>query len=160
MAAKKKRTQKRIAPKTAKPRIRKAGATKKPTDGSLQEEFVDFLGSFKNSEGVSASLREAIAVPTGLEEAIVSSVFDRPAVILTGAAGSGKTHLLSGLTSFLPPDVQLVCPVPERSGQFKAFHRVLPRRSERVFGRGSGIRGGAGRGYRGEGNSAGSDRVG
>ena len=54
----------------------------------------------------------------------------------------------------------LVCPVPERSGQFSRVHGVLPRRFERVSCHGFDSRGGVDRGCRGEGSSAASGRGG
>jgi len=60
----------------------------------LLTEFRDFLGAFKNAESLSDQLREAIAVETGLEEAVRTAIGEGRCVVIAGSAGSGKTHLL------------------------------------------------------------------
>ena len=67
---------------------------------SLVEELVEFLGAFKSAESLSPDLRVALSVNTQLEKLLMSAIDGGRTVLITGAAGSGKTHLLRGL---LPP---------------------------------------------------------
>src|SRR5690349_13355781 len=61
---------------------------------SMREELLAFLGSFKNSESISPELRDAIQVSTSLEDHVLGAMRDGRLTLLTGSAGSGKTHLL------------------------------------------------------------------
>lgn len=69
---------------------------------SVIEAFRDFLNSGKNSESLSDDLRDAITVPTGLEEALQSAVSAGKDVIVAGSAGGGKTHLARTLSASFP----------------------------------------------------------
>lgn len=63
----------------------------------LVDEFRDFLEGVKVAETVSGDLRTAITVETGLEHALLGAVAAHRDVIIAGAAGGGKTHLLHTL---------------------------------------------------------------
>jgi hypothetical protein len=71
----------------------------------MLEEFISFLGSFKNTESLSSELREAIQVETSLETLVTSALCDGRLVLLTGSAGSGKTHLLNNILSHVDSGV-------------------------------------------------------
>src|SRR4051812_41037639 len=63
----------------------------------VSAELKSFLASVKVAETISDSLRAAISVETGLEEAIRSAVAAGKDVVVAGSAGGGKTHLLHAL---------------------------------------------------------------
>jgi hypothetical protein len=65
---------------------------------AVAAEFQAFLAGVKVAETVSAELRSAITVETGLEAALRSAVAEELDVIVAGSAGGGKTHLLQSLT--------------------------------------------------------------
>jgi hypothetical protein len=75
---------------------------------SLDEEFRNFLLSFNNSDKFSLDLLKAIDIETGLEEAVVTALDKSRDVILTGAAGAGKTHLLLGLKKHLKQNWEVI----------------------------------------------------
>ena len=79
MAARKRRSgRKRTAKKKSLKKATSATVANKRSGTAgpeLREEFLDFLGSFKNSEGISKDLHQAISVETGLEAAIAERVF-------------------------------------------------------------------------------------
>lgn len=59
--------------------------------------LVEFLGSFKNAESIGPEIRTLISVDTGLESSLLAAVDAEMLVLVTGSAGSGKTHLLETL---------------------------------------------------------------
>jgi len=61
------------------------------------DSFIEFLESFKSSESLSPDLRDDISIPTKLDELIISIANKQRLILITGTAGSGKTHLLHGL---------------------------------------------------------------
>lgn len=69
------------------------------------DALLDFLGSFKNAESLTEELRKRLSLPTKLEPTVLAAGQDGRTVFITGAAGSGKTHLLAGLQ---PPDRRVV----------------------------------------------------
>jgi energy-coupling factor transporter ATP-binding protein EcfA2 len=77
------------------------------TTEELVEPFLEFLRSFKNAEGLEPSLRRAISVPTGLGDLIVAALKEQRVVLLTGSAGSGKTHLLQAVRAELESTVKV-----------------------------------------------------
>lgn len=76
----------------------------------LVDDFIDFLGSFKNAESVTPELQEVIAIPTGLEEIVLAALGTAPMVLITGSAGSGKTHLVRGVLDRLTRTAEVVGP--------------------------------------------------
>src|ERR1700730_11628841 len=75
---------------------------------SIVDQFHEFLRSFKNAEGLESKLRQAISVPTGLEDVIVNALTKQRTVLLTGSAGSGKTHLLQAVKSELEKTIKVI----------------------------------------------------
>ena len=72
----------------------------------MVEEVIEFLTSFKNAESLSPRLRKELSVPTNLESVVESAARNRRIVFISGAAGSGKTHLLRGLDNLVAPVVR------------------------------------------------------
>lgn len=62
-------------------------------------EFRRFLVSRKVAETVTAELRSAISVDTGLEAPLRTALVTGRDVVVAGSAGGGKTHLLQTLNS-------------------------------------------------------------
>jgi energy-coupling factor transporter ATP-binding protein EcfA2 len=77
-------------------------------DTHLVDLLLEFLRSFKSAESVDPELRAAISVSTGLEQNIVSALNDQRVVLLTGSAGSGKTHLLQAVRNKLEETVRVL----------------------------------------------------
>ncbi len=69
----------------------------------LVSQFIDFLRSFKNSESLSPELRKKISVRTNLHKMLIDVCGGGRTVLLTGSAGSGKTHLLHSIVSEIAP---------------------------------------------------------
>jgi hypothetical protein len=70
--------------------------------------MVAFLGSFKNTESLSPELRESIQARTQLERYLTNAMSDGRVILITGSAGSGKTHLLESTLSDLPNKVEQI----------------------------------------------------
>lgn len=75
---------------------------------ALVPEFVEFLRSFKNAESLGPDLRTAISVSTNLDAVVAEALEGRRIVLVTGSAGSGKTHLLRSVVGQLPSGVKIV----------------------------------------------------
>jgi len=75
---------------------------------TLLEEFKNFLHAFHNSEAMSPELRSAVTVPTSLPELLKEAVQVRPFVVLTGAQGTGKTHVLDTFRRDLGKEIECV----------------------------------------------------
>lgn len=73
-----------------------------------REEFLDFLGSFKNAESLSPGMREAVNVTTGIETHLVSAIEGGKTIIITGSAGSGKTHLIKEVREQIDPGLTVI----------------------------------------------------
>jgi hypothetical protein len=94
---------------------------------SLTEEFRTFLASVKTSEGLSADLRQAITVQTGLEGALATALTAPRDVVIAGSAGGGKTHLLDVLKSSGESDsLELVTWPTQTEPSDRPFIRVIP----------------------------------
>jgi hypothetical protein len=74
----------------------------------LVDDFIAFLGSFKNTESLSGDLRRAIQVPTEVDEHVVGALLNGHNVLITGSAGSGKTHTLQTALSLVPGSTHCV----------------------------------------------------
>jgi hypothetical protein len=74
----------------------------------ILDDLIDFLGSFKNAESLSPELQEIISVPTGLEDTLLAAIKSNGVVILTGSAGSGKTHVLRGFAGKVSSEMLVV----------------------------------------------------
>jgi serine kinase of HPr protein (carbohydrate metabolism regulator) len=74
----------------------------------LVSQFIDFLRSFKNSESLSPQLRVAISVRTNLHAILLDVCAEGRTILLTGSAGSGKTHLLHAIISELEPKARIL----------------------------------------------------
>src|SRR5688572_20775303 len=73
---------------------------------TLLDDLRTFLTSLKTSETLDPAVRDAMTVATGLQDAVRSALDAGQDVVLAGAAGSGKTHLLETLRhspGALPP---------------------------------------------------------
>ena len=70
---------------------------------SLPDEALEFLlSSRKVTEKVSPQLRQAIAVVTGLESAVVAAIEAGRDIVVAGSAGTGKTNLIEAVRDAMP----------------------------------------------------------
>jgi hypothetical protein len=110
-------------------------------------ELESFLASVKVAETISDSLRDAISVETGLEDAIRAAVAAGKDVVVAGSAGGGKTHLLHALDGHFavfqwpdnepPDDDPCVATVPDATVVFDQIEAggldAVPDRARRVI---------------------------
>ena len=91
----------------------------------LLEKFREFLESVKVSEAVDPEIHAAITVETGLERATAEALLAQKEVVLAGAAGSGKTHLIQSLADKKYELHRLVF-WDEKEPSSGSFTRVVP----------------------------------
>src|SRR3712207_3778649 len=76
----------------------------------LKDDFRAFLASFKSSEGLTPELRREIQVSTNLERHAAAALQQGRTVLITGSAGSGKSHLLSTVLATAADGLRIATP--------------------------------------------------
>src|SRR5579872_29459 len=87
------------------------------------KQFEEFLRGTHTSERLSAELRRAISVDTGLEKPIALALVAGRDVVVTGSAGGGKTQFVERVVELLAEEAE--APKPVAPGESNGVRHVL-----------------------------------
>src|SRR5207245_1405437 len=90
------------------------------------KQLDEFLRGTHTSERLSAELRRAISVDTGLEKPIALALASGRDVVITGSAGGGKTQFVERVVELLAEEAE--APKPVAPGEtHDALHTLVVR---------------------------------
>jgi hypothetical protein len=87
------------------------------TAGDVIKQFEEFLRGTHTSERLSAELRKAISVDTGLERPIAAALAAGRDVVVTGSAGGGKTQFVERVVEILGEGEENPMAIPAGEGE-------------------------------------------